>query len=184
MRMKADNTACLVVDYQEKIVPAMAGREELIRNSVRFLKGLRILDIPMTITGQYTKGLGLNLPEIFQAAGTEEYIDKLTFSAYETEAVKAALGGGPEYTRRTTVLVCGIEAHVCVLQTCIDLKAAGYQPVLVADCVGSRREQDKEIALIRAQQEGVLLTTSEAALFELTERAGSQVFKEISRLVK
>lgn len=184
MRITVDNTACLVVDYQEKIVPAMAGKEELIQNSVKFLTGLRLLKVPMTITGQYTRGLGLNLPEIFEAAGIREYIDKLTFSAYETEEVKRALGGGPEYTKRINVLVCGIEAHVCVLQTCVDLKAAGYQPVLVVDCISSRRERDKEIALIRAQQEGVLLTTSEAVLFELTRRAGSDVFKEISRLVK
>lgn len=184
MRITVDNTACLVVDYQEKIVPAMAGKEELIQNSVKFLTGLKILGVPMTITGQYTKGLGLNLPEIFEAAGTKEYIDKITFSAYETEAVKEALGGGPEYTKRTVVLVCGIESHVCVLQTCIDLKEAGYQPVLVTDCISSRKESDKETALLRAQQEGVLLTTSEAVLFELTRKAGSDVFKEISRLVK
>lgn len=184
MRITADKAACLVVDYQEKIVPAMTGREELIQNSVKLLKGLKVLGIPITITGQYTKGLGLNLPEIFQAAGTEEYIDKLTFSAYETEAVKQALGGGAEYTGRTAVIVCGIEAHVCVLQTCIDLKEAGYQPILVADCIASRKDSDKELALVRARQEGVLLTTSEAILFELTRRAGSDVFKEISRLVK
>ncbi len=184
MRIAADTTACLVIDYQEKIVPAMAHKEELIQNSVKLLTGLRILQIPMTITGQYTKGLGLNLPEIFQAAGTKDYIDKLTFSAYESEEVKAALGGGPEQTARTTILVCGIEAHVCVLQTCIDLKAAGYQPVLVADCISSRSESDKEVALIRARQEGILLTTCEAVLFELTRKAGSGVFKEISRLVK
>lgn len=184
MRLTVRNAACLVVDYQEKIVPAMANRDELIRNSVRFLTGLRLLGVPTTITGQYTKGLGLNLPEIFEAVGTTCYIDKMTFSAYGNEEVRQALGGGAEHADRTCVLVCGIEAHVCVLQTCLDLKEAGYQPVLVTDCISSRRENDKEIALIRAQQEGVLLTTSEAALFELTERAGSPVFKEISRLVK
>ncbi len=182
MRLTAENTACLAVDYQEKIVPAMAGKEELIRNSVKLLTGLRILHIPITITGQYTKGLGLNLPEIFRAAGTEEYIDKLAFSAFEEERVRDVLGAGD--SKRSAVLVCGIEAHVCVLQTCIDLKRAGYQPALVVDCISSRRESDKAVALLRAQQEGVLLTTSEAVLFELTRKAGSDVFKEISRLVK
>ena len=80
--------------------------------------------------------------------------------------------------------MCGIEAHVCVLQTAIDLKEAGYTPILVTDCISSRKAGDKEIALIRAQQEGVLLSTSEALLFELTRRAGTDVFKQISRLVK
>lgn len=179
MRILAENTSCLVIDYQEKIMPAMANREELLANSVKLLTGLKLLGIPMTITGQYTKGLGLNVPEIFEAAGTEEYIDKMSFSSYEVPQVQAALG-----QERKNVIVCGIEAHVCVLQTLIDLKEAGYQPILVTDCISSRKESDKEIALIRAQQEGVLLTTSEAILFELTRKAGTDVFKQISKLVK
>lgn len=179
MRITTDHTKCLVIDYQEKIVPAMANREMLLANSVRFLSGLKVLGIPMAVTGQYTKGLGLNLPEIFAAVGTEEYIDKLTFSAYEEPKVQEWIGNGTNH-----VLVCGIEAHVCVLQTAIDLKEAGFAPVLVTDCISSRKESDKEIALLRARQEGILLTTSEAVLFELTRRAGSDVFKQISRLVK
>lgn len=179
MRILAENTGCLVIDYQEKILPAMANNEELLANSVKLLTGLKILGIPMTITGQYTKGLGLNVPEIFEAAGTEEYIDKVTFSAYETEAVRKALGENVK-----NVILCGIEAHVCVLQTAIDLKAAGYQPILVVDCVSSRKEKDMEIALLRAQQEGIFLTTGEAILFELTRAAGTDTFKQISRLVK
>lgn len=179
MRISAENTTCLVIDYQEKILPAMAKKEELLVNSVKLLKGLKILGIPMTITGQYTKGLGLNVPEIFEAAGTEQYIDKMTFSSYEVPEVQRALG-----TEKKNVILCGIEAHVCVLQTAIDLKEAGFCPILVTDCISSRKESDKEMALIRAQQEGVLLTTSEAVLFELTRKAGTDVFKQISKLVK
>lgn len=179
MRIRKEDTSCLVIDYQERIVSAMAGREELIANSVKLLKGLKALEIPMTITGQYTKGLGLNLQEIFEAAGTEEYLDKMTFSSYEIPQVQNILK-----SRGKNVILCGIEAHVCVLQTAIDLKEAGYQPILVTDCISSRKESDKEIALIRAQQEGIILTTSEAILFELTKEAGTDVFKQISRLVK
>lgn len=179
MRILTENTTCLVIDYQEKIVPAMNKKEELLANSVKLLKGLKILGISMTITGQYTKGLGLNMPEIFEAAGTEEYIDKMAFSSYEVPEVQKALGQPGK-----NVIICGIEAHVCVLQTAIDLKEAGYQPILVTDCISSRKESDKEIALIRAQQEGILLTTAEAVLFELTRAAGSDTFKQISKLVK
>lgn len=179
MRITAEHTKCLVIDYQEKIVPAMAKKELLIENSVKLLTGLKILGIPMVITGQYTKGLGLNLPEIFEAAGSEEYIDKLTFSSYESPQVQEQLGEGVKY-----VILCGIESHVCVLRTAIDLKEAGYIPVLVTDCISSRREEDKAVALIRAQQEGILLTTSEAVLFELTRQAGTEEFKQISKLVK
>lgn len=179
MRILAENTQCLVIDYQEKIVPAMANKEELLKNSVKLLRGLKILEIPMLITGQYTKGLGLNVPEIFEAVQTDAYIDKMTFSSYEEPEVQKAL-----CKERNVVLICGIEAHVCVLQTAIDLKEAGYQPVLVTDCISSRKESDMEIALLRAKQEGILLTTSEAILFELTRRAGTDVFKQISKLVK
>lgn len=179
MRIRKEDTSCLVIDYQERIVPVMEKREELIANSVKLLKGLKILEVPMTITGQYTKGLGLNLKEIFEAAGTEQYFDKMTFSSYEVPEVQSALK-----SRGKNVILCGIEAHVCVLQTAIDLKDAGYQPVLVTDCISSRKESDKETALIRAQQEGILLTTSEAILFELTRKAGTDTFKQISRLVR
>lgn len=179
MRISVEDTSCLVIDYQERIVPAMTDREELIANSVKLLEGLRILGVPMAVTGQYTRGLGLNLPEIFAAAGTEEYIDKLTFSSYEVSEVQNFLAD-----KGKNVLLCGIEAHVCVLQTAIDLKEAGYTPILVTDCISSRKAADKEIALIRARQEGVLLTTGEAILFELTRRAGTEVFKQISKLVK
>ncbi len=179
MRITTDQTKCLVIDYQEKIVPAMADKEALLENAVKLITGLKLLNIPLAITGQYTKGLGLNLPEIFAAAGTEAYFDKLTFSAYEEPKVKEWLGEEPG-----CVLICGIEAHVCVLQTAIDLKDAGFTPVLVADCISSRKKSDLEIALLRARQEGILLTTSEAILFELTRQAGTDVFKKISKLVK
>ena len=178
MRIKPEDSICIIIDYQEKIVPVMANREELIQNSVQLLEGLHILDVPVILTTQYAKGLGLNISQITEAAHTEEYIDKITFSCYGAEEVKQAIAG------KKNVILCGIEAHVCVLQTLIDLQEAGYQTVLVEDCISSRNLHDKEIALLRAQKEGGILTTGEALLFELTERAGSDTFKQISRLVK
>jgi nicotinamidase-related amidase len=179
MRVLLENTAAMIIDYQEKIMPAMWERDQLLRNSIQLIKGLKILEIPRYITSQYTKGLGMNLPEIFEAAGTKKYMDKMTFSSYDTPEIKEALGN-----ERKNIILCGIEAHVCVLQTAIDLKAAGFLPILVTNCISSRRESDKEIALIRAQQEGIILTTSEAILFELTRKAGDEKFKQISKLVK
>ena len=164
MRILAENTSCIVIDYQEKILPAMSGREELVANSAALLKA---------------KGLGNNIPEICEAIGSDVAYDKTTFSAYETEAVYEAMD-----KERKNVLICGIEAHICVLQTAIDLKAAGYQPVIVADCVSSRKELDKELGLKRAEQEGILITSKEAILFELTRKAGGPVFKQISALIK
>lgn len=179
MLIDKDKTVAVAIDYQERILPAMDGREELLSCSCRFLEGLKILGVPVFLTQQYTRGLGMTVNEITKAAGTAEYTDKLEFSA--AGALEGLL---PAAEVTPFVLVCGIEAHVCVLQTCIALKEKGYTPLLVTDCIASRRKSDMEVALRRAQQEGVLLSTSEAVLFELLGAAGTPVFKQISRLVK
>ena len=178
MRITAKDSVCLIVDYQEKILPAIADRESLIENSVKLLQGLRILGIPMVMTAQYSKGLGVNIPPICEAAGMEKFSDKKTFSSAGCQEVLEAVKD------KKYVIICGIEAHVCVLQTVIDLKEMGYQPVLVEDCISSRNLHDKEIALLRARDEGALLTTSESILFELTVTAEHEQFKQISKLVK
>jgi len=183
MRITKENTAALFIDIQERLVPAMDGGEELVRRSGIFLEGLKVMGIPMVFLRQYPKGLGDIVPELRAAMGDHVPFDKLAYSAMGDDAIVA------EFTRLKeqgiqNVLVCGIESHVCVLQSCIDLVAAGFQPLLVADCVTSRNLYDKKIALRRAQQENVLLTTMESALFELCVVAGTDEFKVISKLVK
>lgn len=161
MRISAENCIALAVDYQTRLVPAMGNIENLIQSSSIFLKGLSVLDVPVLITQQYTKGLGETVSEILDAAGDCPIFDKITFSCYQDSAIRdAILASG-----RRTVLVCGIEAHVCVLQTVIDLLDDGFQVVLVEDCIDSRKASDKKTALIRAQQEGAIITTYEAILF-------------------
>ncbi len=180
MRIRKEEAIALVVDYQEKLMQVMTEKEELEKRAEILLKGLNILGVPMIVTQQYTKGLGMTVPVLQQAAGTEHFSEKITFSCMENEDIRRSVQeSGKKY-----VIVCGIEAHICVLQTCIDLKEAGYETILVMDCISSRKETDKEGAILRAQQDGVLLTTSEALLFELTRTAGTPVFKEISRLIK
>lgn len=170
----------LVIDFQEKLMPVMDKAEALEARTGILLKGLRTLEVPMLFTQQYTKGIGMTIPSLFEAAGEEKYFDKITFSCMDDETIRNAV----EASGKKNVIVCGIESHICVLQTCMDLKEAGYTPILVVDCMSSRKESDKEIAILRAQQEGILLTTTEAILFELTRKAGNPTFKEISRLIK
>lgn len=178
MRISTENTACIVVDYQERILPSIANKEELIETSVKLLKGLKILDVPMCITGQYTKGLGLNIKEIHEAAGTEDYYDKMVFSCAQVEGVQQAIQG------KKNIVICGIEAHVCVMQTVLDLLEMGYQPIVIEDCISSRKLNDKKYALKRMRDAGAIITTYEALLFELLQKAGSDTFKQISNLVK
>ena len=183
MRITKENTAALFVDLQERLIPAMDGGEEVVRRSVILLEGLKAMGIPMLFLRQYPKGLGDIVPELRAAMEDATPFDKLAYSAMGDEAIAA------EFAKLKTqgiqnILVCGVESHVCVLQSCIDLVAAGFQPLLVADCVTSRNAYDKKIALKRAIQENILLTTVESALFELCVIAGTDEFKAISKLVR
>lgn len=180
MRIRREDACVLVVDYQEKFVPAIAEWEQLIANSEKLLQGLNILGVPVLVTTQYAKGLGLNVPEITNAAGTEEYLDKKSFSVYGDAHIRARI----EALGKKQVIVCGIEAHICVLQTVLDLAEAGYQPVLVEDCISSRRLSDKNTAIMRARAEGAVVTSYESLLFELLETAEHEKFKQISNLIK
>lgn len=180
MRIHTENTVAMVIDYQEKLVPAMSAKESLLKKSAILLSGLRALGIPMIVTTQYAKGLGDTVPQICEAIGKEAVIiDKNTFSALENDEVKQAL---PATTKN--IIVCGMEAHICVLQTVIDLQEAGYQTFLPADCIASRDETDKAFSLVRAEQEGAKITTAEAMLYELLQSSKHPAFKTISGLVK
>lgn len=176
MLLKREEVAAVAVDYQERLMPVMHEKEELLKHSVILLKGLRELGIPVYLTQQYTRGLGMTVKEITEAAGTEEYLEKISYSA--AEEIISKLG------EKKKVILCGIESHICVLQTVIDLKEKGYTPVLVTDCISSRKRRDYEMALERAKQEGAILTTYEALLFELLGKAGTQEARRIQKLIK
>lgn len=181
MKFLQEQTAVIVIDYQERIVPAMESTKSLMQNSERFLEGLRILEIPMVVTQQYTSGLGMTVPSLQEKLHKPfDYYDKVTFSVYQTEEISKRI----KELGRKQLLLCGIEAHVCVLMSALDLKAAGYDVMVVTDCIRSRKTKDYEFALERFKQEGILLTTSEAVLFELLGSAKHPSFKEISKLVK
>jgi len=165
------------------MLPVIDGKDEVLRRSVMLLEGMKVLGVPKVFMQQYPKGLGPIVPELREKMGDTEPFDKQSFSAMGDEAIAA------KFTELKAqgikhVLVCGVESHICVLQSCVDLVAAGFQPLLLADCVGSRNAYDKKIALRRAVQEGVILTTVESALFELCVVAGTDEFKAISKLVK
>lgn len=180
MRMNAEETMAVVIDYQTKLMPAIFENEKLIEKSAILLKGLKELEIPMVISQQYTKGLGETVEPIAEALGEFTAYDKKTFSLYKTEELKKAI----DSCGRKNVIVCGAEAHICVLQTVIDLAEAGYNVFLVEDCIGSRKPNDKKMALKRAEKEGAFITTYEGVLYELTVGAENPHFKAISKITK
>lgn len=183
MRISAKDTICLVIDYQERLIPSIGENELLLENSRKLLLGLKLLKIPFLVTQQYTKGLGATVSEIadiLDMPATTSAMDKITFSAWENEPIRKAL----ENQHKRNVIVCGTEAHICVLQTLIDLQNNGYQVILPTDCIGSRKEIDKAGAIQRSLYEGALLTTYEALLFELTQVAGTEVFRQLVKIIK
>lgn len=180
MRIEKINTVGLVIDIQERLFPAMSEKESLLKNNLILIEGLQILGVNLLFTQQYTRGLGETLPELSALIENFSAIEKTTFSCYDEPSFVAAL----EENDVTNVIICGIESHVCVLQTAIDLKAAGYCPVVVMDCVSSRKAADKALALERFRYEGIMLASYESILFELTRGAKEPGFKQISGLVK
>jgi len=180
MRILRENSIGLVIDIQERLVPAMEENDVLVENCKKLIQGLQILDVPMLVTQQYTKGLGETIEEVKALFTDFQYIEKKDFSCYDEPvfAEKLALSGAKN------VIICGIESHVCVLQTAVDLKAAGYTPIVVSDCVSSRSFDNLDLAAERFRHEGIMMTSFESILFELTRSAGAPGFKEISKLVK
>jgi nicotinamidase-related amidase len=180
MRIKRENSAGLIIDIQEKLFPHMDKNEELLRKCSILIEGLKVLDIPLLVTEQYPKGLGSTIEELSALIAQEGPIEKIAFSCCDEPDVMQ----DPVMQSRKTIIICGIEAHVCVLQTVIDLHEAGYTAVLVEDCISSRNPVDKSVAVERMRSEGAVITSCESILFELARVAGTDEFKAISRLVK
>ena len=178
--LKLENTLLLVIDFQTRLMEYIHNHEELERTTAAFIKGCRILDVPIITTQQYTKGLGGTSPAIKDALGDFLHVEKITFSCYGNSEFVEKL----KFSEKKNIIVTGIEAHICVQQTVLDLLASGYDVYAVADCIGSRSKTDYSHAVERMRQAGAVFTTMESVLFELLVRADHPKRKEISNLVK
>ena len=165
---------------QEKLLPHIHNTDEVKNNCIKLIKGLNALDVPIIFTQQYTKGLGETVPEIAKTVENFSYIEKSAFSCYrETDFIKALNKSG-----KRNIIIMGVESHVCVLQTALDLIYNNFNPVVVTNAIGSRKPEDKEVAIWRMRDVGSIMTTCESILFELCKKAGTEEFKTISKLVK
>jgi nicotinamidase-related amidase len=175
-RLDADRTALVVVDVQEGFRKAIPDFERIAKATATLIEGVEALGVPVVITEQYPKGLGETAPEVAEHLpdGTEP-LEKLVFSAVEAEGFD--LGG------RDQALVCGVETHVCVNQTVLDLLESGLDVEVAEDAVGSRTEENKRVGLHKMERAGAVLTSVETALFELLGRAGTDEFKLIQKLI-
>lgn len=183
MLMNRDDSAILTIDVQEKLLPLIPNQEQLCWNITRLLDGAKILDVEVRGTEQYPRGLGKTVESIaskLNSASGHQVAEKTMFSCRECSSLFAQLADSGIHN----LLLCGIETHVCVAQTALDLIAQGFNVFVCVDAVGSRHELDHATALRRLESCGVALTTTEAALFEWCEQSGSDAFKGISKLVQ
>jgi nicotinamidase-related amidase len=178
--LNVDDTALVIIDVQEKLSRVMCEKEKLFDNLQRLIKGMKALDIPILLTEQNPNGLGPTVPDIAPLLTDVEPIVKFSFSCCGEEPFMREI----EKLNRKQILLAGIETHVCVYQTAVDLIEAGYEVHAVVDCVSSRTIENKNLALDKMKSEGAGLTGVEIALFELLRTAKNPKFREISQIVK
>ena len=180
MTLNREDTLAVFIDFQEKLMPAMHNKEVLQDKVVRLAKGLGVLDIPHIVTQQYTKGIGETIPEVAEAIGEFEPIDKTTFSCMSHVDFINQL----EIAAKRNIVVCGIEAHICVQQTVEQLLEEGYNVYVPVDCISSRSQNDFLWAAERMEKAGAVMTTYESILYELLKDSKAEGFRDISRIVK
>lgn len=177
--LRPDDTLMLIVDFQDRLLPAIHEAETCVQTARKTIEAARVLGVPLLCTEQNPAGLGKTCPTLRDVLADAPVVEKTSFTAC-VEGVTRKLAE----LNRTNVIVMGIEAHVCVQQTVLDLLRLGYRPYVCADGISSRRPFDRDIAIERMRQAGAIVTTAESVIFELTGEAGTPTFKAILKIVK
>ena len=180
--LQAEDCAIVVIDVQEKLFRALEeqARQVFLRNSRILLETARVLGMPLLVAEQYPKGMGRTIPEIDAQTHDLPRYEKICFSCYRDPAIRTRI----DELARKTVIVMGIEAHVCVFQTVIDLLMAGYRAAAASDAVFSRRESDRADAIREMSRAGALIYSTEMIAFMLLEKAGTPQFKQLAPFFK
>jgi isochorismate hydrolase len=178
--LKKETTALLIIDLQERILPVIRNYETVLDNTVTLIKGFKVMQLPIYFTEQYPKGLGPTSQKILNELYGYTAFQKISFSCSGAENLFEEF----HKKKLSQIVVCGVESHVCVQQTVLDLIANDFQVDLAGDSVSSRKEIDYTVALERMRILGAEVTTTESILFELLEVCGTPEFKEVSKIVK
>jgi nicotinamidase-related amidase len=181
--LEPKDSALIVIDIQEKLLPPIWQRERLVRNAQLLLRLAGILELPVLVTTQHVRGLGETVPEIqsLLPSGAAPF-DKLQFSCFGSDQFCAALDRLPG--RRNTLILCGMEAHICVLQTALEGLRRGYLTHVTADAVSSRSEQNWRLGLDRMRDAGAIISSTEMAIYELLRVSGSAAFRQMLPYLK
>jgi nicotinamidase-related amidase len=180
--LEADQCALIVVDIQEKLLPPIWQKEQLVKNSQMLIRLAGILKIPTIVSTQYAKGLGNTLPEIAALVPDVTPVDKLMFSCFGSDVFCSTLKRLPG--QRTTALLCGMETHICVMQTALAALREGYLVHVASDAVSSRAEWNWRIGLDRMRAAGAVISSAEMMIYELLRSSGAPAFKEMLPYLK
>jgi len=180
--LDAVHCALIVVDIQEKLLPPIFNKETMVKNSQLLIRLARILSIPAMVTTQYSKGLGATVPEIASLVAEVRTIDKLEFGCFGNDEFRAGLKKLPG--DRNTVLLCGMEAHICVTQTALGALNDGYLVHVASDAIGARSEWNWKIGLDRMRAAGAVISSTEMMMYELLRCSGTPQFKELLPFIK
>lgn len=179
--LQADHSVLVVVDLQEPFLRHVTERDRVIQQCRLLIQAANVLRVPVIATLQYAQRMGGLVPEIAEVLPEgAEPIDKMCFSCYGAEPFRAALLA----SERTQVVICGVEAHICVTQTALDAHDAGFQVHVVQDAVSSRSPENWRVAMDRLRQAGVVVTCAESVVYEWLVRAGTDEFRQILQWVK
>jgi len=180
--LEADQCALIVLDIQSKLLPPIFQKEQLVRNSQLLIRAAGILKIPSLVSTQYAKGLGGTVPEIASLLPQTEPIDKQLFSCFGSDVFCTMLKRLPG--KRNTLLLCGMESHICVMQTALAALREGYLVHVASDAVSSRTEWNWKIGLDRMRAAGTVISSTEMMIYELMRSSGSAAFKELLPYLK
>jgi nicotinamidase-related amidase len=183
MLLSASQSQLLVVDMQERLIPAVADAEKVVANARKLVLAARRLGIPVAASEQHPQRLGATVGAMREALGQTVAHPKLAFSCARDEAIAAHVAELRK-VGRDRLVICGVEAHVCVLQTAIDFSRAGCAPAVVSDAASSREPRSHELAMRRLESARVDVVSTEMVLFEWLERAGTPAFKDLLLLIK
>jgi nicotinamidase-related amidase len=175
--LQPEQCALVVIDIQEKLLPPIFQNEQLVKNAQLLIRAATILNIPALVSTQYAKGLGATVPEIASLLAGTEAIDKTLFSCFGSEAFCAVLKRLPG--QRDTLLLCGMESHICVTQTALGALREGYLVHVASDAVSSRTEWNRKIGLERMRAAGAVISSTEMMIYELMRSSSSAAFKEL-----
>src|SRR5271165_2636861 len=180
--LQADQCALIVVDIQEKLLPPIFNKDELVKNAQLLVRLAQILGLPTVVTTQYVKGLGATVPEIASLLEGTNSIDKMQFGCFGCDEFRSALKSLPG--NRSTLLVCGMEAHICVMQTVLGALNDGYLIHVATDAIGSRVRWNWDIGIDRMRSAGAVISTTEMMIYELLRSSGTPQFKQMLPYLK